>query len=141
MARVYSQSTDRTFSTAPALGVGCYCPAPPGACAQRQQRAFSAGEVRGMRSGKPPRGLKECQLVGKEVDERNTRACATRAATCFRGTNPHGPDMSPGSSPTIPNSHLGSFQHFPFVQDLHGKNLVGVSHFHDGDLKGGERRG
>lgn len=38
-------------------------------------------------------------------------------------------------------SHLGSLQHFPFVQDLHGKHFVGVSHFHHGNLRGGERQG
>lgn len=36
-------------------------------------------------------------------------------------------------------AHLGSLQHLPLVEDLHGEHLVRVSHFHNRNLQREER--
>lgn len=128
---------------------GFHAPARLDVCARGRRGAFSAREAGGMTS-ESPRGLKECHLVRKEVAEKNrqpARLEQQHVSKAFISTGlgfaptasiTHNP---PRSRPIGLSSHLGSLQHFPFVQDLHGKNFVSVSHFHNSDLKGGERQG
>lgn len=39
------------------------------------------------------------------------------------------------------HAHLSSLQHLPFVENLHGENLVCVSDFDNGDLQEGQQCG
>ncbi len=39
----------------------------------------------------------------------------------------------------VSDAHLGSLQHLPLVENLHGEYLVSVSHFYDCNLQEGQK--
>lgn len=130
---------------------------------QRQRRAFWACDVWGMKT-EDPRERQECQTVRERAMRKTCSSWSD--ASCERssmkawsggwGFSWQPPDPSFKSffqsyaksrqhNRRLPkarsHTHLGSLQHLPFVEDLHGENLVCVSDFDNGDLQEGQQCG